>query len=304
MSTTAGFKIVDNQNMSKRTVEIVLASESRCYRRGRCLWPIIGTVLLALTLDVAPVSAQISAAEATRRLEESTQRMREQNERNFQATQERLAQMRAEREAANERARQQQAESLARQREAAQRTADGWKETNRVVHEAVATVQQDIANRAEQERREYEARKEIRRQEEREANQAAIENAAAAPSDPASNTSERLGTSAARSGRSDPDSATSVYVGEKFPQTRTRIISDEEARAMNFAELRYAINEVYARHGADFTAKPQIRDRFSHYDWYQPRSEVSFGTIEEELSDTERANIETLAKYRDIRQDN
>ena len=89
--------------------------------------------------------------------------------------------------------------------------------------------------------------------------------------------------------------------GEKYPQTRTGLITEEEAAAMSYAQLRYAINEIYARHGADFPNQRAIANRFRQFEWYHPRIGASISEIENEFSEIERANVKLLARYRDQR---
>ena len=89
--------------------------------------------------------------------------------------------------------------------------------------------------------------------------------------------------------------------GERFPYTRTRLITQQEAAAMSYADLRYAINEMYARHGADFPGQRAIANWFRQFEWYHPRTGVPTSEIENEFSETERANVLVLAKYRDQR---
>jgi hypothetical protein len=93
-------------------------------------------------------------------------------------------------------------------------------------------------------------------------------------------------------------SAVSFLNGERFPQTRTRMMTDQEAAAMSYAELRYAINEIYARHGADFPTQRAIADRFRQFDWYHPRTGVPMNEIENEFSAIECANVLVLANYK------
>lgn len=88
------------------------------------------------------------------------------------------------------------------------------------------------------------------------------------------------------------------YAGEQFPETRTRLLSEHEVAAMSYAKVRYAINEVYARHGAEFASQPAIQNHFRQFDWYRLRRGVSLEQIESEFSNIERANIELLARYR------
>jgi hypothetical protein len=87
--------------------------------------------------------------------------------------------------------------------------------------------------------------------------------------------------------------------GESYPQTRTRVITEQEAAAMSYAQLRYAINEIYARHGADFPSQPAIANRFlKDLTGYRPRKGVSMDDIEKEFSAIEYANEQVLAKYK------
>ncbi len=130
---------------------------------------------------------------------------------------------------------------------------------------------------------------------------------------------EQADAEAARSNRQEPLNATIAepdkYVeasptptlpiatsdGERFPYTRSRLITEQEAAAMSYADLRYAINEMYARHGADFAGQRAIANLFRQFEWYHPRTGVPMSEIENEFSETERANVLALAKYRDQR---
>ena len=58
-------------------------------------------------------------------------------------------------------------------------------------------------------------------------------------------------------------------------------------------EIRYAINEIYARKGYDFTGTSYER-YFAEKDWYHPI--VGKQVTEEELNSYEKANIELLVK--------
>jgi len=89
--------------------------------------------------------------------------------------------------------------------------------------------------------------------------------------------------------------------GERYPQTRTKLITEQETAAMSYAQLRYAINEIYARHGFDFSRQPAIANRFRPFEWYHPKEGVLMTEIENEFSETERANVKVLARYRDQR---
>ena len=89
--------------------------------------------------------------------------------------------------------------------------------------------------------------------------------------------------------------------GERYPQTRTRPITEEEATTMNYAELRYAINEMYARHGADFSKAAITRRFLKDLAGYRPRIGVSLDDIEKEFNQFEYANGQVLAKHKNDR---
>jgi hypothetical protein len=120
---------------------------------------------------------------------------------------------------------------------------------------------------------------------------------------------------AARSNRQEPLNATITEADQHVEASPTpslpiatpdgeRLITEEEAAAMSYAGLRYAINEIYARHGADFPNQQAIANRFRQFEWYHPRIGVPTSEIENEFSETERANVLMLAKYRDQRKAN
>ena len=62
-------------------------------------------------------------------------------------------------------------------------------------------------------------------------------------------------------------------------------------------EIRYAINEIYARKGYDFTGTGYV-DYFSSKDWYHPIAGKQ--VTEEELNVYEKANIDLLVKIEQI----
>ena len=87
--------------------------------------------------------------------------------------------------------------------------------------------------------------------------------------------------------------------GEKYPATRTIWLSDSDVRSMTYAEVRYAINEMFARHGATFK-NPDIQSTFGKFPWYQPNSGLSFDEIESlHFSAMENANVKVLGNHRD-----
>jgi hypothetical protein len=91
----------------------------------------------------------------------------------------------------------------------------------------------------------------------------------------------------------------SAYPGERYPQTHERLLPEAEIADLNYAELRYAINETYARHGAPFLSEPEIEKQFRDFDWYHPRRDLKLSQIEASFSAIEKKNVEILAHLRD-----
>ena len=76
-----------------------------------------------------------------------------------------------------------------------------------------------------------------------------------------------------------PEARGGDYPGERFPQTRQRSLSKSEVAQMGYSDTRYAVNEIYARHGYAFK-NPSIRRRFSSFSWYRPAEGMSMEEIE------------------------
>jgi hypothetical protein len=86
--------------------------------------------------------------------------------------------------------------------------------------------------------------------------------------------------------------------GERYPQTRQRLLGIEDIKNFDANQVRYAINEVYARHGATFPNHPDIQRQFQRFNWYRPQPNLTFNDIDRLMSDTERENVKVLAQYR------
>ena len=86
--------------------------------------------------------------------------------------------------------------------------------------------------------------------------------------------------------------------GERYPQTLDARLSFDDVRGLNQAQLRYAINEMYARYGLVFRDK-QIQRNFERMKWYSPQASLTPAQIEERFTPLERANLEILAQARD-----
>jgi YARHG domain len=94
--------------------------------------------------------------------------------------------------------------------------------------------------------------------------------------------------------------AESSFEGEKYPMTRTGLMSREDISNWSFGEVRYAINEMYARHGYDFPKK-EIKSVFLKYRWYRnrlrPKRDVE--EIEKEFNEYETENSRLLGQMRE-----
>ena len=80
--------------------------------------------------------------------------------------------------------------------------------------------------------------------------------------------------------------------GVRFPELSTRLFSREEVRGWSEAKLRYAINELYARHGMDFKDK-EIKKWFLCFTWYHPSRDTS-DVADWKLTQIEEKNLDTL----------
>ncbi len=81
-----------------------------------------------------------------------------------------------------------------------------------------------------------------------------------------------------------------------FWDSDSRYLTDEEVSGLSKEEIRFAINEIYARRGRAFTT-PELEEYFSSKSWYTPEfSEKEFSVSV--FNQYERANIDLLAKYR------
>lgn len=88
--------------------------------------------------------------------------------------------------------------------------------------------------------------------------------------------------------------------GERFPATRQQVITVPDVNELPLSDIRYAINEMFARHGANFH-DADLKKNFSQFSWYHPREGVSFEDVEQDFSDIERQNIAVLRRCRDAK---
>lgn len=71
-----------------------------------------------------------------------------------------------------------------------------------------------------------------------------------------------------------------------------RLISEQMLRGLSLYELRLLRNEVYARHGRSFQA-PWLAQYFFSQPWYQPDDNFK----DEQVTGSEKANVETIVAY-------
>ena len=71
-----------------------------------------------------------------------------------------------------------------------------------------------------------------------------------------------------------------------------KLISDQMLRGLSLHELRLVRNEIYARHGRIFKTM-WIQQYFGGQSWYDPKEDFK----DEEISGSDKTNIETIVKY-------
>lgn len=95
------------------------------------------------------------------------------------------------------------------------------------------------------------------------------------------------------------DTSNGLYTGFVFPDSDTELITQDMMReTLTEAGLcRRAINEIYARHGYQFTKQENI-DYFNQYDWYRNMTkETNMSVVSSRFSTIEKKNVESLQAY-------
>lgn len=84
-----------------------------------------------------------------------------------------------------------------------------------------------------------------------------------------------------------------------FPNSDKELLTDVQIaeKVKDKSTLRYAINEIYARHGYQFSTE-EYSNYFGQFDWYKnlPK-EADMNVISAGFSATEKANVEKLQAY-------
>lgn len=79
----------------------------------------------------------------------------------------------------------------------------------------------------------------------------------------------------------------------------TRILEASDLEGMTRSDIRYAINEMFARHGWHFNGTGDFFNYFSEKDWYEPDFTLTQDSqAERKFSDLERQNLRTLVDMR------
>ncbi len=87
--------------------------------------------------------------------------------------------------------------------------------------------------------------------------------------------------------------------GERYPETRTEVLTAWNLQTWPLEKLRYAINEMYARHGAEFRRDKDLQRWFAKFLWYHPRPGMTLEQIETSFTAIETYNLKVLGNYRD-----
>lgn len=86
-----------------------------------------------------------------------------------------------------------------------------------------------------------------------------------------------------------------------FPNSDKELLTDEQIQAAvkDKPTLRRAINEIYARHGYQFTTEENIQ-YFNQFDWYKNLTkEPDMNKVSATFSNIETKNVEKLQAYSD-----
>jgi hypothetical protein len=129
------------------------------------------------------------------------------------------------------------------------------------------------------------------------------ETASGAPNEMVAGEDEQTGGEngeAAGETQSAPSDEQQDLEGERFPATRQQEITVAEADELDLVDVKYAIFEMFARHGAEIHDH-QMAAAFSKMSWYQAKPGFSFDDAEAEFSEVEKHNLNVLRRVRDAK---
>ena len=87
--------------------------------------------------------------------------------------------------------------------------------------------------------------------------------------------------------------------GVIFPYSSERVVDESAAKELSDEDLRYAINELYARHGYIFKDE-ELKAYYSQFEWYDGTVKSDDFTMEM-FNDIEKENVQILQKERESR---
>ncbi len=102
------------------------------------------------------------------------------------------------------------------------------------------------------------------------------------------------------SGHSVSSSARNLSTEYIIPDSDSVKIKRSDVEDLSDEDLRYAINEIYARHGRKFETA-DLKEYFESKSWYKGKYSASEFNVDELLNKTEQDNIKILADIRDSR---
>jgi hypothetical protein len=112
----------------------------------------------------------------------------------------------------------------------------------------------------------------------------------------AANNNETADTTAATTS----DEANGDLEGERFPATRQQEITVANANELELSDVKYAIFEMFARHGAEMQ-DAKMKQVFSQMSWYKPKPGFSFDDAEIDFSPIEKHNVAVLRRVREAK---
>jgi hypothetical protein len=85
--------------------------------------------------------------------------------------------------------------------------------------------------------------------------------------------------------------------GYFYPMTGTRLVGRNDLSRMDSEDVKLAINEMFARHGAEF-GDALMRKKFEATSWYRPVLGRSFDDAERQFNYFEKENLKLLVSHR------
>lgn len=81
-----------------------------------------------------------------------------------------------------------------------------------------------------------------------------------------------------------------------LPQSSTRLLTEADLGHLTHEQLCFARNEIYARHGREFTTR-EVADYFKRQSWYRATIPADQFSESQQLSSIERKNVDFIFAY-------